>query len=101
MMGAMSFMPGELDRLLAEAVGESPAILDGLRADFLASAAAHLAAMERASTSAGWRDAALRLQGLAASFGLVDLMWLAAATARATPTPAMLEPIRRALAELG
>ncbi|WP_246152633.1 Hpt domain-containing protein [Sphingomonas montanisoli] len=93
-------MPQELDRLLAEAVGGSPAILAALRADFLGSAMAQLAALEMADNVDSWRDAAHKLQGLAASFGLNDLMWLAAATARAKPSPALIAPIRAMLNEL-
>ncbi|RVT92439.1 Hpt domain-containing protein [Sphingomonas crocodyli] len=96
----MSYMPQDLDRLLAEAVGASPHILASLRADFLGSALAQLAALETAETVENWRDAAHKLQGLAASFGLTDLMWLAAATARAKPSPALIAPIRAMLTEL-
>lgn len=96
----MSYMPQELDRLLAEAVGGSPAILAALRADFLGSAQAQLVALETAEDVDSWRDAAHKLQGLAASFGLTDLMWLASATARARPAPALVAPIRAMLADL-
>ena len=96
----MSYMPHELDRLLAEAVGESPAVLEALRADFVESARAQLAILEAAQDVESWRDAAHKLQGLAASFGLTDLMFLAAATARAKPSPALVAPIRAMLTEL-
>lgn len=94
----MSFEPGSLDRLLAEAVGEGSAAAAELRALFLASATGHVAAMSQASGLQGWREEALRLQGLAASFGRVELMEVAARAACAGPDPVLLDAVADALA---
>lgn len=94
----MSFEPGSLDRLLAEAVGEGSPVAAELRALFLASATGHVAAMSQAADAQRWRDEALRLQGLAASFGMTRLMAAAARAADADPDPALLDAMADALA---
>jgi hypothetical protein len=53
-----------------------------LRSAFQQSATRHAAAMRDSSCDADWSDAALRLKGLAASFGATDLMALAGRAAR-------------------
>lgn len=94
----MSFEPGSLDQLLAEAVGQDSAVARELRALFLASATAHVAAMSRPAGIEHWRDEALKLQGLAASFGMTDLMEVAARAACAGPDPLLLDAVADALA---
>ncbi|ATE63061.1 hypothetical protein [Rhizorhabdus dicambivorans] len=94
----MSFEPGSLDRLLAEAVGEGSPAAAELRALFLASATGHVAAMSRAAGVKGWRDEAFKLQGLAASFGMTALMEVAARAAHAGPDPLLLDAVADALA---
>lgn len=94
----MSFQPGSLDRLLAEAVGEGSPAAAELRALFLASATGHVAAMSQAAGVQPWREEALRLQGLAASFGMVHLMEVAARAAGAGPDPLLLDAVADALA---
>lgn len=96
--GGMSFEPGSLDRLLAEAVGKGSPAAAELRALFLASATGHVAAMSQAADAPRWRDEALRLQGLAASFGMAPLMAAAARAADADPDPALLDAVADALA---
>jgi HPt (histidine-containing phosphotransfer) domain-containing protein len=59
---------------LAAAVGDDQALLAELRGAFLESATRHFETMRRASTDADWREAGLRLKGLAASFGATALM---------------------------
>lgn len=95
----MSFQPGSLDHLLAEVVGGDGAVAAELRALFLASATAHVAAMSRPAGSGQWRDDALRLQGLAASFGVTRLMEAASRAAHADPDPLLLDAVADALAE--
>lgn len=95
----MSFEPGTLDHLLAEAVGGDTAVAGELRALFLASATMHVAAMSEAGTTASWRGEALKLQGLAASFGMIGLMDAAARAAGAGPDPLLLESLADALAD--
>jgi hypothetical protein len=95
----MSFQPGLLDHLLAEAVGGDAAIASELRALFLASATAHIAAMSKPAGIEHWRDEALRLQGLAATFGMNALMDAASRAACAGPDPLLLDAVADALAE--
>lgn len=95
----MSIVPGILDRMLAESVGGDARVVAELRALFLASATQHVAAMSQAPGVAAWRDEALKLQGLAASFGMVDLMAVAARAADAGPDPLLLDAVAEALAD--
>ena len=94
----MSFQPGSLDHLLAETVGGDGAVASELRALFLASATAHVAAMSKPAGIGHWRDEALKLQGLAASFGMTALMDVASRAARAAPDPLLLDAVADALA---
>ena len=95
----MSFEPGTLDHLLAETVGGDSAVAEELRALFLASATMHVAALSQATAVTPWRDEALKLQGLAASFGRTALMDVAARAASAGPDPILLDAVADALAE--
>mgnify|MGYP000453362542 CR=1 FL=1 len=95
----MTIDPGTLDRLLADAVGPDSAVAADLRALFLASATQHLAAMSQPSSPAAWREKALRLQGLAASFGLIELADQAAEAAASAPDAAMLDQLACSLAD--
>lgn len=95
----MTIDPGTLDHLLADAVGPDSAVAADLRALFLASATQHLAAMSQPSSPAAWREEALRLQGLAASFGLIELADQAAEAAASAPDAAMLDQLACSLAD--
>lgn len=95
----MSFEPGSLDRLLAEAVGDGSPAAAELRALFLASATGHVAAMSQTTDTERWRNEALRLQGLAASFGRSRLMAAAASAAESAPDPLLLDAVADAVAE--
>jgi histidine phosphotransfer protein HptB len=94
----MNYDPGALRSALAAAVGDDPALVAELRDIFLSGAEAHAHELARAADVAAWRAAALRLQGLAASFGAVALM-AAAEEAAAGPLgdPAALRKIGRAI----
>jgi HPt (histidine-containing phosphotransfer) domain-containing protein len=94
----MSFSPGSLDHRLAETVGADSAVGRELRALFLASATSHIATMSQAAGIVQWRDEALRLQGLAASFGLTALMEVASRAASAGPDPLLLDAVADAVA---
>jgi hypothetical protein len=94
----MSFLSGSLHQLLADAVGDDDAIAHELRALFLASATGHVAAMSQATGIEHWRVEALKLQGLAASFGMTGLMEAAARAAEAGPDPLLLDRVADALA---
>jgi histidine phosphotransfer protein HptB len=79
----MAYDPGAIDATLAAAVGDEPALIAELRESFTKSARAALTAMVTAEDGDAWRGAAWRLKGLAASFGALRLMAMAADAAAA------------------
>lgn len=90
-----------LNTSLAAAVGDDQALVAELRSAFLESASRHVDAMQRATSDADWREAGLRLKGLAASFGATALMALAGHAAETGRGDAQaLGEIERALAVL-
>ncbi|MBW4329344.1 Hpt domain-containing protein [Stakelama sp. CBK3Z-3] len=77
----MAYDPGAIDAILAAAVGDEPGLIAELREAFLDSAKRCFAAMEDAPDDDAWRGAALRMKGLAASFGAIRLMAMASQAA--------------------
>ena len=97
----MAYDPGAIDATLAAAVGDEPMLIAELREAFVESACRSLKAMEAAQTPESWRTAALRLKGLAASFGAVRLLAIATEASESPPyTPQMLQRVRRAVERL-
>jgi HPt (histidine-containing phosphotransfer) domain-containing protein len=97
----MAYDPGAIDATLAAAVGDEPALIAELREAFLDSAKRALAVLESADDPEGWRAAAWRMKGLAASFGAVRLMALAEEGATVAPQDrAYLRKMRQAVARL-
>jgi histidine phosphotransfer protein HptB len=97
----MAYDPGAIDAALAAAVGDEPGLIAELRLAFFDSAERALETLEAARDEAGWREAAWRLKGLAASFGAVRLMALAADAARGSAgDEATLKRLRRAVERL-
>lgn len=97
----MAYDPGAIDATLAAAVGDEPALIAELREAFLESAKQRLHALAHAATVDQWQDAAMRLKGLAASFGAVRLMALAAEAAAApVGDPATVRKVARAVERL-
>ena len=97
----MAYDPGAIDAALAAAVGDEPLLIAELRLAFTEGAVKALAAMEAAPDGDAWRVAAWRLKGLAASFGAVRLMALAAdAASGAAGDRTMLVKLKRAIARL-
>lgn len=97
----MAYDPGAIDAALAAAVGDDPLLIAELRLAFTEGAVRALAAMEAADEREGWRTAAWRLKGLAASFGAVRLMALAADAAEApVHDHAVLAKLKRTVARL-
>ena len=95
----MVYDPGALRAALAAAVGDDPEMVAELRAAFLDSATRTADLLARSRSDGNWHMAALRLQGLAASFGAVDLMELAARAAGGAPgDPVVVRQIREAIA---
>lgn len=97
----MAYDPGAIDASLAAALGEDSALIAELRAAFVESAARASAGLQAAEDAAAWRSAALRLKGLAASFGAVRLMAIASEAAEAVPhDPRITDRVVRAVARL-
>ncbi len=81
----MAYDNGALDATLAAAAGEDAKLLGELRGAFLDSAARQLDLLKRARCDGNWRVAAMRLQGLAASFHADDLLQAAENALSAAP----------------
>jgi HPt (histidine-containing phosphotransfer) domain-containing protein len=97
----MAYDPGAIDATLAAAVGDEPALIAELREAFLDSAKAAVTSLTRAPDTPSWIDGALRLKGLAASFGAIRLMALAEGAASAPAGDAeTLRKLRRAVDRL-
>lgn len=96
----MAYDPGAIDATLAAAVGDDPGLIAELRLAFVEGAERAVAAMAVGGNVDAWQAAAARLRGLAASFGAVRLMALAAEASAAQPDAAVLARIRRAIARL-
>jgi hypothetical protein len=77
----MAYDPGAIDATLAAAVGDEPALIVELREAFLEGVKRCLEGMKSSDDANGWSNAALRLKGLAASFGAIRLMALASEAA--------------------
>lgn len=94
----MAYDPGAIDATLAAAVGDEPELIAELRIAFVDSARRCVKALEMANEAGEWRDAALRLKGLAASFGAIRLLAIATEASEAAPhAPQLLQRIRRAV----
>ena len=97
----MAYDPGAIDATLAAAVGDEPSLIAELREAFLDSSRAGLAKLTAASDAAAWKDAALRLKGLSASFGAIRLMALAGEAAEGSVGDAeILRRLKRAVERL-
>lgn len=96
----MAYDPGAIDATLAAAVGDDTALIAELRGAFVDSAERAIVAIEDAKSAEEWSLAAARLKGLAASFGAVRLMGLAATTATTPGSADALRTLRRAVARL-
>ena len=97
----MSFDSGPLDRYLSAAFGDDAAMAEDLRRAFGESARDLADLMRRARCDANWDVAALRLKGLAATFGIIPLIELAeAAMAGAPGDPAILRRINQTIDEI-
>ena len=77
----MAYDPGAIDATLAAAVGDEPALIAELCEAFLEGVKRCLESMKSSDTPDSWTSAALRLKGLAASFGAIRLMALASEAA--------------------
>jgi HPt (histidine-containing phosphotransfer) domain-containing protein len=97
----MAYDPGAIDATLAAAVGDEPALIAELREAFLDGVKRCVEAMKSSATPDAWTAAALRLKGLAASFGAIRLMALAGEAANgAAHDGAVLRRLHRAIERL-
>lgn len=97
----MAYDPGAIDATLAAAVGDEPALIAELREAFLDGVKRCLEGMKSADSPDSWAGAALRLKGLAASFGAVRLMALAGEAANGPANDgAVLRKLHRAIERL-
>lgn len=84
---------------MAAAVGDDPSLISELRSAFVQSAQRQVSALHNAVNDQQWQVAAWRLKGLAASFGVTDLMMLANEAAEGTPFDrVLLDRIDKSLA---
>ncbi|HJS11023.1 Hpt domain-containing protein [Sphingopyxis sp.] len=94
----MSFDSGPLDRYLSAAFGDDPAMAMDLRTAFTGSARDLSDLMRRSRCDANWEMAAIRLKGLAATFGIIPLIQLAEAAIEGAPgDPSVLRRINQAI----
>lgn len=94
----MSFDSGPLDRYLSAAFGDDPAMAMDLRTAFTGSARDLSDLMRRSRCDSNWEMAAIRLKGLAATFGIIPLIQLAEAAIEGAPgDPAVLRQINSAI----
>jgi len=97
----MNHDAGALSSALAAAVGDDIALKAELRAAFLDGSARLADMLARARCDANWHGAALRLKGLAASFGAIALMNAAEEAHAAAPgDPVAVRHVRTALAAI-
>lgn len=97
----MAYDPGAIDATLAAAVGDEPALIAELREAFLDGVKRSVESLRAAKGPEEWTSAALRLKGLAASFGAVRLMALASEAGNAaTQDKAVLRKLERAIERL-
>ena len=96
----MAYDPGAIDATLAAAVGDEPALIAELRVAFVESAEKTIAAIGNAKDDEAWGLATARLKGLAASFGAIRLMGLAAEAASKPHDADVVRKLRRAVERL-
>ena len=96
----MAYDPGAIDATLAAAVGDEPGLIAELRLAFIESVERSRASLANADDDEAWRAAALRLKGLAASFGAVRLMALASEAEAHPLDPGILAKLNRSIARL-
>jgi len=94
----MAYDPGSLNASLAAAVGNDHELMAELRNAFIDSVARQVDLLGRSRCDANWVNAAARLQGIAASFGVTDLKALAdEALAGAPGDPVVLHKLHQAI----
>lgn len=98
----MAYESGSFETALAAAAGEDFALFAELRLAFLESASRQLDLLRRSRCDANWQMAAMRLQGIAASFHDETLAGSAREALSGAPgDPAVLRRIGAHLDEIG
>lgn len=98
----MAYESGTFETALAAAAGDDFALFAELRLAFLESASRQLDLLRRSRCDANWRVAAMRLQGIAASFHDDALVTMATdALAGAPGDPSAFRRIGEHLDEIG
>ncbi|MCC6479074.1 Hpt domain-containing protein [Sphingorhabdus sp.] len=97
----MSMDYGAFDTALTAAAGDDAALIAELRKAFIDSAKRQLDLLGRSRCDANWQYSCYRLKGLAASFGVTELMQLAEEGAVGAPgDPVILRKIGSAIGQI-
>ncbi len=97
----MTYEHGTIDSTLAAVAGDEPAVIQELRHAFVEGVTRAMEAMHMAEDAGEWREAALRLKGLAASVNALPLMTLSAQAAELeSPDAQLLDRIGDQVARL-
>ena len=92
---------GAFNTALTAAAGDDPALIAELRAAFIESATRQVDLLSRSRCDANWQYSCYRIKGLAASFGLSELIELAdEAMAGAPGDPVIVRKLSTALKEI-
>jgi HPt (histidine-containing phosphotransfer) domain-containing protein len=94
----MSMDFGAFDTALNAAAGDDAVLASELRVAFLESVDRQLSLMKRSRCDANWQYSAMRLKGVAASFGSTELMGLAQQAVDGAPgDPVVLRDLEKAI----
>lgn len=97
----MSMDYGAFDTALKAAAGDNTALAEELRSDFVESANRQISLLSRSRCDANWQYAALRLKGLAASFGAGAVIELSDEALEGAPgDPVVVRKLEASIAEI-
>ena len=97
----MSMDYGSFDTALKAAAGDNAALAEELRSDFVDSAKRQISLLSRSRCDANWQYAALRLKGLAASFGPGAVIELADEALECAPgDPVVIRKLEQSINEI-
>ncbi|APG62605.1 Hpt domain-containing protein [Sphingorhabdus lutea] len=97
----MSVAFGNFENSLKAASGDDAKLFAELRQAFVDSANRQLDLMTRSRCDANWHHSALRLHGIAASFGAISVMELADEASQGAPgDPVILRKLNAAITEI-
>jgi hypothetical protein len=92
---------GSFDTALKAAAGDNAALAEELRSDFVDSAKRQISLLSRSRCDANWQYAALRLKGLAASFGAGGVIELADEALEGAPgDPVVIRKLEHSISEI-